>query len=85
MNFDRKFSFRRRLRTSFVFGRNERNGRKFLYYSAYGWGVPLTWILFTLYAEIHKPLPDDWNPVVAVNACFLDGNLSFIRLNKTNT
>lgn len=76
MNLKRMFFFiLRHLRTSFVFGHNKHNGRKFMYYSLYGWGVPLIWILFTLFAEIHKPFPDDWNPVVAVNACFLDGRL----------
>lgn len=35
-----------------------------MYYSAYGWGVPLGWILFTLYAQEYRPLPNQWNPVI---------------------
>lgn len=63
----------RHLRSSFSFRHNENNRRKFVYYSAYGWGFPLAWILFTLYAEKFKPFPHEWNPTVGVNVCFLDG------------
>lgn len=73
LDYDPSKNYSRHLRSSFAFRHNEHNRRKFVYYSAYGWGLPLVWVMFTLYAEQFKPLPLFWNPIVAVNACFLDG------------
>lgn len=52
---------------------NRQNRRKFLYYSAYAWLFPLVWVLFTLYAEQKRPLPDKWNPSFADTTCFFAG------------
>lgn len=67
----------RSLRSSFMMRHNRRSQRKFLYYSAYAWGFSFAWVLFTLYAERTKPLPEGWNPIIAENTCFFAGACTF--------
>lgn len=62
----------RSLRSSFVMQHNKRKQRKFLWYSAYAWGVPLAWTIFTIYAEKFRPFENQWNPSIAVNTCFFN-------------
>ncbi|XP_055301320.1 G-protein coupled receptor Mth2 isoform X2 [Sitodiplosis mosellana] len=65
------------LRSSFMMRHNRQNRRKFFYYSAYAWLFPLVWILFTLYAEQKRPLPDKWNPNIGENTCFFTDDVNW--------
>ncbi|XP_031617372.1 G-protein coupled receptor Mth2 isoform X2 [Contarinia nasturtii] len=57
------------LRSSFAMRHNRQHGRRFLYYSAYAWLVPLAWVGFTSYAKKYKPFSATWNPNID-HACF---------------
>lgn len=49
---------------------NKRDNRKFLYYSAYAWGFPFAWTMFTVFASKYEPFSDGWNPTYGVASCF---------------
>lgn len=64
------FPFFSTLQSVHTLRQNKRDNRKFLYYSAYAWGFPLAWTMFTVYASEYKPFSDGWNPTYGVASCF---------------
>lgn len=48
----------------------EQNHRRFIYYSMYGWGMPMIWTIFALCAAKYQFVPIDWAPNVGETTCF---------------
>lgn len=49
----------------------QQNHRRFIYFSIYGWGMPMIWTVFTLLVTKYDILPAAWTPNVGQTTCFL--------------
>ena len=59
---------------------NRLQSKKFLYYSAFGWLLPLLFTIFCLILQLTTSKCSSWNPSIGTSSCFVDNDHPTRRL-----